>query len=202
MRIKFAIKRSNKTFSKKNLKYHAQAWGDITSDKEVLETISGLPIPVDKLPRRHWEVHPVNLKDNERISEEIEKLLQKGVIVQCEHELGECISPVFLTPKSDGCFRFFLNLKGLNSFIEKKRFKMQTLSSILCMIRPNMYMAKLDIKDAYYSIPIKALHQKYLKFKHNGKLYKYVVLPNGYTEGPRKFTKTMKPPLAKLRKDV
>jgi len=45
------------------------------------------------------------------------------------------------------------------------------------------------------------LHQTYLKFKHNGKLYKYTVLPNGYTEGSRKFTKTMKPPLAKLKKD-
>lgn len=27
------------------------------------------------------------------------------------------------------------------------------------------------------------------------------MLPNGYTEGPRKFTKVMKPPLAILRKE-
>ena len=30
---------------------------------------------------------------------------------------------------------------------------METLATIIQLIRPNMYMAKLDI-DAYYSIPI------------------------------------------------
>ena len=65
---------------------------------------------------------------------------------------GEYISPIFITEKSDGGFRFILNLKELNKSIEKKKFKMQTLSSILCLIRPNMYLAKLDIKDEYYSI--------------------------------------------------
>lgn len=64
-----------------------------------------------------------------------------------------------------------------------------------------MCMAKLDIKDAYYSIPIRQFDQKYLKFDDRGKLYKYIVLPNGYREGPRKFTKAMKPPLSELRKD-
>jgi len=78
---------------------------------------------------------------------------------------------------------------------------MQTLTSILCLIEQNMYLAKLDIKDAYYSIPIHKDSQKLLKFKHDGEIYVFTVLPNGYTEGPRKFTKIMKPPLAKLRKE-
>ena len=62
-------------------------------------------------------------------------------------------------------------------------------------------MAKIDIKDAYYSVSIKKGDQKLLKFVFNGKLYKFTVLPNGYTGGPRKFTKLMKPPLATLRID-
>ena len=31
---------------------------------------------------------------------------------------------------------------------------METLATTIQLIRPNIYMAKLDIKDAYYSIPI------------------------------------------------
>ena len=58
-------------------------------------------------------------------------------------------------------------------------------------------MSKLDIKDAYYSIPIYEPNQKYLKFQFDRFLYKYA-LPNGYT-GQRKFTKLLKPPLPKLR---
>ena len=43
-------------------------------------------------------------------------------------------------------------------------------------------------------------YQKLLKFEQNDIMYKFLVSPNGYTEGPRKFTKVMKPPLALLRK--
>ena len=108
--------------------------------------------------------------------------------------------PIFVRPKSDGGFRLILNLKALNQSVEYKKFKMQTLATTLCLIRPNMYMAKLDIKDAYYSIPIHKDDQKLLKFLHKGTLYKFLALPNGYTEGPRKFTKVLKPPMSVLRK--
>jgi len=134
------------------------------------------------------------------IDQEINALLIKGVITECDHECEEFISPIFVTEKSDGGFRLILNLKKLNESIEKIKFKMQTLTSILCLIRPNMFMAKLDIKDAYYSIPIHKDHQRLLKFKHRDRIYKFHALPNGYTAGPRKYTKVMKPPLALLRK--
>ena len=59
-------------------------------------------------------------------------------------------------------------------------------------------MSKLNIKDAYYSIPIYEPNQKYLKFQFDRFLYKYA-LPNGY-RGQRKFTKLLKPPLPELRR--
>ena len=62
-------------------------------------------------------------------------------------------------------------------------------------------MAKIGIKDVYYSIPILPEHQKFLKFSLQGKLYKFTCLPNGLCSGPRKFTKLLKPPLAELRLD-
>ena len=198
--LKLSLENQVKNFKAGQLKEYKAAWEDITYDKEVLETVSGLPIMIGTALRDPVN-YPVNRKDQELISREVKKLQEKGVITQCNHEQGEFISPIFLTPKSDGGYRMILNLKRLNETIDKKKFKMQTLSSILCLIKPNMFMSKLDIKDAYYSIPVKVEHQKYLKFEHRNKLYKYTVLPNGYTEGPRKFTKAMKPPLAKLRKE-
>ena len=73
--------------------------------------------------------------------------------------------------------------------------------SILQLVKQDCYMATLDIKDAYYSVSILSEHTKYLKFIHKGKLYKFMVLPNGLSPGPRKFTKLLKPPIAVLRKD-
>ena len=181
--------------------YYKQ-WESITSDLEVLQTISCLHIPIQQLPKQRKEVnYPINERMDIFILEEIERLIKKKVIERCQHERDEYISPsTFVTERADGGYRFILNLKKLNEEIDKKKFKMQTLKSILCLVRPNTFMAKLDIKDAYYSIPIHQESRKMLKFIHKGKLYQFRALPNRYTEGPRKFTKIMKPPLSCLRK--
>ena len=39
-----------------------------------------------------------------------------------------------------------------------------------------------------------------MKFEHKSRLFKFMVLPNGNTEGPRKFIKLLEPPLSLLRK--
>ena len=44
------------------------------------------------------------------LSVEIKNILHKGVIEECQHEEGEYISPIFLTPKPDGSFRMILKL--------------------------------------------------------------------------------------------
>ena len=56
-------------------------------------------------------------------------------------------------------------------------------------------MSKLDMKDACYRVPTSEPDQKHPKFQFNCFLYKYSALLNGYTEGPRKFTKLLKTPL-------
>ena len=124
---------------------------------------------------------------------EIKNLLCKDVIKESQHEKHEYISPIFLTPKSDGSFRMILNLKKLNDYMPYIHFKMETIKFVLNLVIPNCYMAKIDIKDAYYSIPILPEHQKFLKFSLHGKLYKFTCLPNGLCSGLRRFTKLLKP---------
>ena len=60
-------------------------------------------------------------------------------------------------------------------------------------------MASIDSKDAYYSIHIDNLHQKYLKFLWKGNLYQFTCFPNGLAFCPRKFTKLLKPVYSTLR---
>ena len=129
-------------------------------------------------------------------------MLGKRVIADTEHECEELISLKFVRPKRGGGIRLILNLKSLSKSVPYKKFKMDTISFVLHLVRPKMFLAKLDIKDAYYSFPIEEIeefHQKLLKFKFEGKLYVFLALPNGYSEGRRKFTKLLKPLLATLR---
>ena len=177
-------------------------WEELTSDFEVLATVSGLPIEFDSTPSVSGHLPARNSFSSEEhtfIGKEINSLLRKGVIKESFHEPGEFISPIFLTPKSDGSFRLILNLKKLNEFMPYIHFKMDTINSVLKLVTKNCYMAKIDIKDAYYSVPIHEDDKKYLKFVYNNKLYVFVCLPNGLCSGPRKFTKLLKPPLASMR---
>ena len=73
--------------------------------------------------------------------------------------------------------------------------------SVQKLVTPLTYFTKIDLEDAYYTIPVSSSHQKYFKFANNQDLYKFTCPPNGYCHGPRKFTKVLKPPLSTLRLD-
>ena len=60
-------------------------------------------------------------------------------------------------------------------------------------------MTSIDLKDAYYSIPIAEEHQKYLKYVWRDQLYAFTSLPMGLTSSPRVFTRVLKPVFSYLR---
>ena len=55
---------------------------------------------------------------------------------------------------------------------------METLQLVLSLITPGCYLASLNLKDAYYSIPIHPDHTKFVKFIWKNQLCKFLVLPN------------------------
>jgi len=181
--------------------YCLNVWMGLTLDPEILESISGLRVEFSEIDTiDQMTPHSLSLDQIEFANQEIDKLLKKEAIERCQHEPGEFISPIFLREKKDGSHRLILNLKTLNTTTEKIHFKMESIYSILKLVFKNCWFTKIDLKDAYYSIPIHVDHRKFLKFYHNGELFQFCVLPNGYRHGPRKFTKLLKVPLSELRK--
>ena len=53
------------------------------------------------------------------------------------------------------------NLKRLNKFADYKHFKIESLQNILELIRPGIYMTSIDLKDAFYLVPVHKSHQAY-----------------------------------------
>ena len=76
---------------------------------------------------------------------------------------------------------------------------MESIKQVVYLITPNCYLASLDIKDAFYSVPVYEAHKKYLKFMNVGYPYRFEVMPNGYLDAMRIFTKLLKPPFSHLR---
>ncbi len=172
----------------------------ITQELETLETASGMKMEFSA-PLGHHLASKKTFSDVEQrfIQQEIRNLLKKGVLVQSNHEIGEFISPIFLVPKDENEFRMILNLRQLNEAMPYIHFKMDSFDKVIKLIRPGYFLCKIDIKEAYYSVPIHSSYQKYLKFEFQSVLYQFTCLPNGLCSGPRKFTKLLKPVLATLR---
>ena len=91
-----------------------------------------------------------------------------------------------------------LNLKPLNKFVDYHHFKMDTFRTALKLIQPGCFIASVDLKDAYYSIPIAEEDRKLLMFQWKGKYYQFTCLPNGLSSAPRIFIKILKPVYARL----
>ena len=121
-------------------------------------------------------------------------MLHKRIIEEATYEAKECVPPIFIVKKSGGGTRLILNLKELNEFVKYEHFKMDGIKTIINMVTRNCFMATIYLKDAYCSVSIGRLFQKFLKFT----LYCFTCFPNGHGSCPRKFTKFNKVPIATL----
>ena len=170
------------------------AWKDITDDPEVLDWVEHcyLDFIDDVSPVQEPDYKVIKFNDTESaiIDSEIVKLLNKGVNAESSHSQGEFVSSIFLRlKKNEVYYRKILNLKELNKFIVYRHFKMDSLKTVTDLMTQGCFMASVDIKDVYYTVPIATEHQKYLKFMWRDKLYQFTCLPNGLASAPRIFTK-------------
>ena len=102
-----------------------------------------------------------NAQQHDIVQKEIQSVLLKGVLKESNSEPGEFLSTKSLRPKSDGSFRMVLNLKQFNESVEYHHFKMDTLETVTRTMKPGCFMASVDLKDAYYTVPIHPDNQKY-----------------------------------------
>jgi ribonuclease HI len=175
----------------------------LTSDSCILNIVEHCHINLEADELRNFSTSCIQYNFNEKekmvIQNEIKKLLKLQVIIEVEACQDQILSPIFVRPKKNGEYRMVLNLKQLNKFIPYKHFKMETFENALTLISKGTYMASVDLRHAYYSIQIAEEQQKYFRFAWDGKIFQYTCLANGVSEGPRLFTKLLKPVYAKLR---
>lgn len=200
--IKKLLVKQVSDFEGGRLENFVSVWRNLTSDSEILDIVSGLHIEFDSFencdPFRDITYNLLD-EDIEIIDAEVDKLLSKKVIAPCLPSLDQNVSPVFTCPKKDGTFRMILNLKKINTDITYKHFKMDSLQSALQLVTPCCFMTSVDLKDAYYSVPIAHTDRLFLRFWWRDVLYEFKAMPNGLALAPRKFTKLLKPVFAKLR---
>ena len=105
---------------------------------------------------------PTSVK-GQALEKELGSLLQKGAIEPAPPGPG-FYSRMFVVSKASGGWRPIIDLSTLNTFVERTRFRMETVQSVLSAIRQNDWMCSVDLKDAYLQVPIHQDSRKYLRF--------------------------------------
>ena len=178
-----------------------EAWEKITSNQWILQVVSGYKLEFIAQP--HQSHRPVSVETGRQaqlVSGEIGKLLEKGAIQEVRGDTQEgFFSRVFLVPKKDGQVRPVLNLRPLNQFLSHSHFKMEGMHVVRDLLQKNDWMTRIDLKDAYFSVPIHPQHRKFLRFRWQEKCFQFTCLPFGLASAPRVFTKILRPIVGFLR---
>ena len=153
----------------------------------------------NNIPTKHNAKNP-SFSPEEAVDIQVilEEMLYKRIIRKTTHEATEFVSPIFIVKNPNGGSRLILNLKELNEFVKYEHFKMDVIKTIINMVTRKCFMTTTDLKDAYYSVSISRLFQKFPQFKWKDKLCCFRCFPNGLGSCPRKFSKLNKVPITTL----
>lgn len=76
---------------------------------------------------------------------------------------------------------------------------MEGLETALDLVSPNCWLFKVDLRDAYFSVPMATGSQTLLGFHWKTRFFLFERMPNGLNQAPHEFTKLLKPVVAFLR---
>ena len=180
------------------LRDYVEFWRRLGAPKSVLVALRGYSLPFSRPPptRRVRASDSTILRDVEKarvVDEEVQSLLAKGAIKEVVDESPGYFSKIFVVPKKDGGWRPIINLKKLNAdFLHAPHFRMDTTRDVASILRPGDWTTSIDLKDAYFHIPVDEKSRRFLRFVWRGKVFEYLVLPFGLCTAPLIFTMVSK----------
>ena len=87
----------------------------------------------------------------------------------------------------------------VESTLDSSTFQDGRVHCLQYTMTDNCYMGKIDLKDAYLTVAIRAASRKYFQFHWEAQTYQYRAMPFGLKIAPYVFTRLLKRPLSILR---
>ena len=128
----------------------------------------------------------------------ISDLLLAGSVIEV-FTSPSVVNPLTVSINSVGKCRLILDLRHVNKFIPKVKFKMEDSRTFLNYVHSPGYMLKFDVKSGYHHVSIHEESQTFLGFQwplgnsQKPRFFVFAVLPFGLSSAPYVFTKVFRP---------
>ena len=119
-------------------------------------------------------------------------MLQKGAVEEAPLPLSPgYYARIFVVPKGDRGeeWRPIIDLSRLNRYVLLTPFKMETSRSVMQCVRKGDFLITLDLKDAYFQVPVHPHSSRYLRFVWGEKVLQFWPLCFGLSTAPQVFTR-------------
>lgn len=129
--------------------------------------------------QRHY---PLSKPVQEAVNAEVDEMLKSGVI---EPSKSPWCSPILLLKKPDGRYRFVVDFRQLNKVTERDAYPLPFVSATLDKLRNARFLSTLDIKSAYWQIPLSEESKPLTAFVIPNKgLFQFRRMPMGLHNAP------------------
>ena len=124
-------------------------------------------------------------------------MLEKGAI----QRQGQFLGNLFLVKKrvegtTSDKFKNFIR------FITSEHFRMEGLYCLKFLLEQDDLLCKINLKEAYFSVPLNKNVQKFVRFQWSSNLHESLCLCFGLGPAPRIFAKLVKVPITLLRRVI
>jgi hypothetical protein len=168
-----------------------EQFGDVFSSKlgctdltqHVIKVTDETPItrPAYKVPRAI----------EEQLDEEIGRLLEQGVIEPASTAWTTGVVPVIKNEGGETAIRVTCDFRALNSRTVGDAYPMQNPAEILSSAAGAKWMSKIDIRKAFFQIPMAEGSEQYTGFRTNTGLYVYKRMAMGLKNSPKTMQRLM-----------
>ena len=132
--------------------------------------------------------YPIAMKHYNWVKEEIDKLLEAGVI---RNSHSSWLAPTIVVPKGDGGKRLIIDYRALNKVMRKFVWPMPKVEDIFSQLNGAKYFSTLDLRAGYHHIGLTTDSIPKAAFTSPFGKYEYVKVPFGLAQAPAYFQELM-----------
>ena len=132
--------------------------------------------------------YPVAMKHYQWVKEEIDKLLEAGVI---RNSHSSWSAPIIVVPKGDGGKHLVIDYRALNKVTRKFVWLMPKVEDIFSQLNGAKYFSTLDLRAGYHHIGLTMDSIPKTAFTSPFGKYEYIKVPFGLAQAPAYFQELM-----------